>query len=252
MPRIRATALTLLAGALLWAAAAQAKPGTERMPSVAHEYTVAGVRLVDCDRAAHAAVFYARMHAVPGTQHMAMRLSLTERAGEGAYERVRVPGLGRWRSSQPGRPAFGLRQRVRNLAKGAAYRLRVDYRWYGADGHLVRTARRRSAACVQLGTLPNLRARILRAEPTSVAGVVRYSVNVVNASGESVSGVPVRLTVDGAEVNTRVVDLLAGQETRTLLFRGPACERRVVATADPRDTIPESSESDNSHVVLCP
>jgi hypothetical protein len=84
-----------------------------------------------------------------------------------------------------------------------------------------------------------------------VPGVVSYSVKVVNASGEAVSGVPVRLSVDGSEVNTRVVDLLAARETKTLLFRGPVCERWVTATADPRDGIPESSESDNSHVVPC-
>jgi hypothetical protein len=242
----------VLAGALLLAAGAQAKPGTDRMPSFPGAYSLAGVRLVDCNRTANAAVFYARMQAVPGSRRMGMRLTLTERAGEGSYERLRVPGLGRWRTSAPGRPAFGLRQRVRNLANGAAYRMRVDYRWYGRDGDVIRSARRRSRACVQRGTLPNLRARMVGTENTSVPGVVRYSVQVVNASGEVVSGVPVRLSVDGAEVNTRVVDLLAAREARTLVFRGPPCERRVVATADPRDAIPESSESDNSHLVLCP
>jgi subtilase family serine protease len=63
--------------------------------------------------------------------------------------------------------------------------------------------------------------------------------------------VPVRVAVDGSEVNTRMVTLLHRAETKTVTFRGPACEARVDAKADPENVIPESSETDNSDSRAC-
>jgi hypothetical protein len=213
---------------------------------------LASVRVVDCVRADRSASFYARVRRVKGAARLGMRFTLLERTGEGApLQRRRVPGLGRWRKSQPGRGAFGVRQRVRNLVEGSAYRMRVGFRWYDADGKVLRRTRRRSGECRQYGPRPNLQVALLRAEHTDVPKVLRYFVSVSNVGRAAAEDVPVRVAVDGSEANTRMVKLLHRAETKTVTFRGPACEARVDAKADPENVIPESSETDNSDSRAC-
>src|SRR3954465_312047 len=145
MRRIIATALCL--GALA-AVPAAAGAGSGR------------VRVAGCSPADHSAVFYARMKRGPGTSSMSLRLTLFERTGQAGFTPVRVPGLSRWRKSQPGRSGFAVRQRVRNLTDGAAYRARVDFRWKNAKGAVVHSERHTSHRCRLVGRpLPNLRAR---------------------------------------------------------------------------------------------
>jgi hypothetical protein len=197
-------------------------------------------------------VFYARMQRVPGSVSMALRLTLLERTGVAGFAPVRVPGLGRWRKSQPGRSGFAVRQRVRNLTDGAAYRARVDFRWKDGKGAMVHSERLTSHRCKLVGRpLPNLRARPIWAHPTDVAGVLRYAVRVTNSGHLAAHLVPVRLSVDGSEVNTRTLAALAPDDSALLFFRGPACERTVSAMADPAGLIPERDETDNATQVAC-
>ena len=212
----------------------------------------AGVRVAECSPSDHSAVFYARMQRVPGSVSMALRLTLLERTGPAGFVPVRVPRLGRWRKSQPGRGGFAVRQRVRNLTNGAAYRARVDFRWKDAKGAVVHSERRTSHSCKLVGRpLPNLRARPVWAHPTDVGGVLRYAVRVTNTGHATAELVPVRLSVDGSEVNTRTVAELRPAESILLFFRGPACERTVSAMADPAGLIPENDETDNATQVAC-
>ena len=212
----------------------------------------AGVRVAECSPSDHSAVFYARMQRVPGSVSMALRLTLLERTGPAGFAPVRVPRLGRWRKSQPGRGGFVVRQRVRNLTNGAAYRARVDFRWKDGKGALVRSERRTSHTCKLVGRpLPNLRARPVWAHPTDVKGVLRYAVRVTNTGHAAALLVPFRLSVDGSEVNTRTVAALRPAESILLFFRGPACERTVAAMADPAGVIPERNETDNGTQVAC-
>jgi hypothetical protein len=212
----------------------------------------AGVRVTGCSPSDHSAVFYARMQRVPGSVSMALRLTLLERTGAAGFAPVRVPRLRRWRKAQPGRGGFAVRQRVRNLTDGAAYRARVDFRWKDDKGALVRSERRTSHTCKMAGRpLPNLRARPVWAHTTDVKGVLRYAVRVTNTGHAAAQLVPVRLSVDGSEVNTRTVAALVPDESMLLFFQGPACERTVAAMADPAGLIPERDETDNGTQLAC-
>jgi subtilase family serine protease len=82
-------------------------------------------------------------------------------------------------------------------------------------------------------------------------GVVRYLVLVTNEGIAPVTGVPVRLSVDGDVVDTVTVAALQPAERRMLSIQGPACTRSVKAEADPDKVIVESSESDNAREVTC-
>jgi hypothetical protein len=241
----RPTAAVLLAGvAVVAIAPAAATKPTDSSHS-------AYVRVVECLPSDLGASFYGRMYRVPNTASMWMRFTLLERAGGPSFRPLRVPALARWRKTQTGLPAYGYRQGVRNLAKSAEYRVRVDFRWYDEQGGLLRRERHRSGICPMAGPRPNLRVRVLRASATRAPGVVRYVVRALNDGTAPADSVPVRLSVDHSEVNTKTLPLLSAGTASLLAFRGPECRRQVTARVDPRNEIAESSEADNVHTVAC-
>jgi hypothetical protein len=211
----------------------------------------ASVKTVRCSIARHEAAFHARMQRLAGAERMAMRFTLLERGGAGEFAPVKVPGLRRWHRSRPGVSAFGYRQGVRNLMENAVYRMLVDFRWFSAEDELIRSMRRRSSPCRQYGALPNLRAKVLGETPSAVPGVVRYLVRLKNDGNAAASDASVALVVDGDVVDTVGGITLAAGERRTVAIRGPECDRVVEVSADPDDTIAESSEEDNVDAVDC-
>jgi hypothetical protein len=211
----------------------------------------ASVKLVECSFDEHSAAFYARMHQVPGSTRMALRFTLLEETGADAVTRVKVPGLRRWRFSKAGVKAFAYRQGFRNLPENASHRVRVEFRWYDANGKEVERARRRSSRCNQFVELPNLVARIVAILPTEVAGVLRYEATVRNSGKAAATGVPVRLTVDGKVVDTVTIASLDPGEQRSVAIRGPQCHSLVRLEADPEQAIAESSDADNVFELGC-
>ena len=211
----------------------------------------ASVRLAECSFDAHSAAFSARMQQLPGSTRMALRFTLLEETGADAVTRVKVPGLRRWRFSKPGVKAFAYRQGFRNLPENASHRVRVDFRWYDANGKEIERARRRSPRCNQFVELPNLGARITAILPTGVAGVVRYEATVRNTGKAAATGVAVRLTVDGKIVDTVKIASLGPGEQRSVAIRGPQCHRLVRLEADPERAIAESSDDDNVFELNC-
>jgi CARDB len=235
-----------LAAAAPWpVAVAAASPLAAAGPSPA------SVRTVRCSIARREAAFHARMQRLAGAERMAMRFTLLERGGAGGFAPVKVPGLRRWHRSRPGVSAFGYRQGVRNLMENAVYRMRVDFRWFSAEGELIRSMRRRSSPCRQYAALPNLRAKVRGQTPSAVPGVVRYLVRLKNDGNAAASDASVALAVDGDVVDTIGGITLAAGERRTVAIRGPECDRAVEVRADPDDTIAESSEEDNADAVDC-
>jgi hypothetical protein len=210
----------------------------------------AGVKVAACSLDDGSALFVARMRQVEGSERMALRFRLLEKA-EGGFHALKAPGLGRWRKSRPGVGAFAYKQAVRGLEAGSLYRAQVDFRWYDAEGSLIQTDRRRSPACRQFDVLPNLTATPIAGKRTTDSGVLRYRVLVTNEGIAPATGVPVRLTVDGAVVDTVVLTELLPAERRVIGIQGPACFDSVKAEADPDGVIVESSESDNGHELPC-
>jgi hypothetical protein len=211
----------------------------------------ASVKVASCSVQDHSAAFYGRMRALPGATRMAIRFTLFEETGGARAHRVRVRGLHRWHSSKPGVKAYAYRQVVRNLPENASHRVRVEFRWYAADGAEVARTRRRSGWCHQFDALPNLVTRLTGVAPTKTTGVVRYRALVTNTGKAAATAVPVRLTVDGHVVDTISIASLAPGEQRSLAIRGPNCHSRVRIEADPDRAIAETSDGDNSHELTC-
>ena len=211
----------------------------------------AWVKVSACSASDHNATFYARMRRLAQGQRLAMRFTLLELGQDGAYDPVDAPGLNRWRRSKPDVKAFAYRQRVRGLAPESAYRVRVDYRWYAADGELTRRERRRSGVCDQSPPPPNLRARIVGSAPTETAGIRRYRVRVANSGRGPAPASVVRLSVDDALPETKTLRTLPPGGVAFVHFRSTQCATVVRAEADSANEISESSEADNSHELAC-
>lgn len=240
-------AAAAVVGAMLLAAPVAG--GADRAPAV--------VRIADCTRgslpADRSGEFRGAMRSVPGTDRMGMRFTLQERTGRGRFVTVDAPGLGVWRTSRSGVERFVHRQRVLELATAATYRMRVNFRWYDADGEVLRRAARRSGGCRQRGRLPDLRVERVAAESIDgVPGATRYALWVANVGRASSDATDVRLAVDGATVDTAEVDALRAGQRRRVFVTGPACAAAVRAEVDPDDAVRESGERNNVHIRSCP
>jgi hypothetical protein len=224
---------------------------TAALPAAAGAATPVSVKLVECSAESHEAAFHARMRLVEGASRMAMRFTLLQKTAPDESAAFTAPALRRWNRSKPGVRSFGYRQGFRNLPENATHRVRVDFRWYSAEGDVVRRARRRSAPCRQFDDPPNLVTQLARVAPTTLPGVSRYEAIVSNTGRGPATGVPVRLTVDGDVVDTVTVASLGPGEERSLVIRGPHCRRLAKLEVDPEKAIAESSDDDNTFELTC-
>jgi hypothetical protein len=101
-------------------------------------------------QAERSATFTAQMTATSTTQRMGMRIELQQRLrGETAFHTVLAPGLGMWRSSEPGVKIYKYVKQVTNLAAPAAYRAVVRFRWLGDRGRVLKRAELHTPRCLQ-------------------------------------------------------------------------------------------------------
>ncbi|HEY7831730.1 MAG TPA: hypothetical protein VIC06_14300 [Solirubrobacteraceae bacterium] len=113
------------------------------------------------NQAERSATFVAQMTAVQGTQHMAMRIEVQERTPpDETFHTIVAPGLGMWRSSEPGVKVYKYVKELTNLAAPAAFRVQVHYRWLDNRGRVIKRAERRSPACLQPVDIPQPPARM--------------------------------------------------------------------------------------------
>jgi hypothetical protein len=197
------------------------------------------------------AIFNGQMHSVTGTKRMLMRFTLLEHVGaSGGYKPVPLSDLKPWRRSKPGSQTFIYSQRVTALRDDGAYRMRVQFRWYGDHKTLLKSSTVRSRSCRQPAPLPDLTVTSVTSMPLA-GGRRTYSVTVANNGQGDARNVPVSLKVDGTVVGSAKVDLLPGQESSVVQIPGPACAFTVRAVADPDRLIDESDETDNALTVPC-
>src|SRR4051812_48605473 len=198
------------------------------------------------------ATFYARMTASKGTNQMAMRFTLIDRAGDGPPEVVDNPALAQWRKSNKGVKRFGYAQSVAGLKQGGAYAVQVQFRWIDAKGQVIRSVKRTSGTCRQEGRLPNLSITGVSAQAGETSGTEVYLVDVTNSGRGPARSPGVDLFVDAAAADSQVLDLLKAGETRTVRFTGPVCKDNLKMVADRDDTLNETNEDDNSLRSRCP
>jgi hypothetical protein len=198
------------------------------------------------------ATFYARMTATKGTNQMAMRFTLIDRAGDGPPTVVDSPALAQWRKSNKGVTRFGYAQEVTGLAKGGAYAVQVQFRWTNAHGQVIRAVKRTSGTCRQEGRLANLSITGVSAQAGETSGTEIYLVDLTNSGRGTARSPSVDLFVDSAAADSQTVDAVKPGETRTVRFTGPVCKQNIKMIADRDDVVNETNEDDNSLRERCP
>jgi hypothetical protein len=216
-------------------------------------------RLASCATGATApertAAFTASMPAIEGSARMWIRFDLLQRTvGEAEFAPVRLPAWGRWERSEPGRTGFIYTKRVQALRAPGAYRARVRFRWYAADGRVLRRAQRVTKTCRQ----PDPRAD-LRAGELSVAGglgpaAATYLLTVTNGGRGAAGPFDVVLTTAGMPQAPVRVDGLAAGESRVVSVPGPRCAAGATVrfVLDAGAAVEESDEADDVVDRLCP
>jgi hypothetical protein len=201
-----------------------------------------------CNKVLHSATFVGAMRQVKDSEGMWMRFRLLERILPGReFQPVEAAGLDEWHRSRPGVERFAFRQRVRALAEAAIYKVEVEFRWYDADGELMRQALERSRRCRQPGALPNLRVQNIVYRKNQGY----YGVRVANVGRDVATGAEVRLFVDGKESETIPLPALAPEDFELLAMKGPPCVGSVQAIVDPTALVRESAEDDNALTEPC-
>jgi hypothetical protein len=144
----------LLALALLWAAQTSGAYAKEAQAAGQPPDRSASASLVQCVTAPLAAersaTFAGEMTAIPGITRMSMRIEVLERLeGETSFHAVIAPGLGVWRSSEPGVKIYKYLKQVANLSAPAVYRGAVTFRWLGPHGRVIKRTERITRSCKQ-------------------------------------------------------------------------------------------------------
>jgi hypothetical protein len=240
--------LVLLAGLIV--ASVDAAAARKRVPAKAASVKVLECRTSD-DGESRSATFQGRVRALRGSARMRMRFTLLERFGDERRHVVAFPELRVWHTSRGGIRDFRYKQTVTGLQGGGQYRMRVDFRWYDADGNLLRRARRNSGTCRQPGELANLRPGFPSAGP-GPEGTVNYTVPVWNRGKATAKDVAVELSVDGAVTDVDQIGEIPAGARREVHFTGPACKGGVRVVVDPDDTVKERRERDNVRKAACP
>ena len=225
-------------------------------PAAAGAKAPASVHLKSCSTGTHArdrkATFKSWMHAVPGTARMAVRFTLVARRSGSGSQPVEAPSaLTDWHRSHVDVTKYVYSQTVKHLARGSAYRMIVRFKWLDASGKAIKRAKRTSKECRQ-GALPNLVVPGVAIAPGATPQTRHYIVTVRNKGDVPAENFVVTLTVDGADVDERTVEVLEGRETTKVEFNGPPCAVRLRAVADSEDTVTESNEKDNALASDCP
>jgi hypothetical protein len=267
--------LVLVAGLLLAAATASAEarrpsgatssPGKPALgPGRPYDAT-----LLSCRRGRRlelrSATVEARMRPLPNGRRMAVRVDLQQRelGARGRWTtRTDVPGLSTWTS--PGDLMLGsslndqyvYRQAVGRLVVPYAYRFKATFRWYGADGRIVREAAMRTAVCREPDLRPDLRIVRVAVAPHPDPLLSRYVVVVRNVGRTAAARVGVAIAPADATTPPRArrtIRLLRPQESREVALVGPRCEAGAEPTAwvDPQGTVDEADEDDNALRATC-
>jgi hypothetical protein len=202
------------------------------------------------------ATFTGSMPTIKGTRRMWMRFDvLAHTSSAMAFAPLKVPGLGVWQKSVPGRPGgFVFNQRVQGLLAPGVYKAVVRFRWYGKGGKLLRTNARETAICKQADQRPDLQVGRLDAVPGPGTGDATYTLVVRNAGRGPAGPFDVLLSGIGPDQPTqRVTGLDAGAQT-TLIFAAPRCApgSTLRVTVDARAEVAEADEAGDVVERTCP
>lgn len=228
------------------AAGAADAPAAPDRPSLKAALDSCAASVLPAERVA---VFSGSMPAINSSDRMSMRFDLERlRPDERRWRPVIAPSFGVWERSLSKRAGFVFRKRIDGLQVPASYRVLVRFRWEKANGQIVRSMQRRTAACQQPDLRPDLVPELVRAI-VDAPGLAIYRVTVRNA-GRAVAG---PFTVRVGTNSVEVAQLAAGRRT-TVLVLAPACVfgAPLLVRVDADGRVDEADERGNLLRGVCP
>ena len=195
------------------------------------------------------AVFTGSMPSDTGVAAMAMRFNLLERTPGGSWTAVSLPHWGVFeRTTRAGVPGFIFAKRVQQLAAPARFRAVIDFRWFDANGQLLRSARRKSPVCRQPDPRPDLHVTRVIFTGQRLSGVV-----IANRGRSDAAAFLVTVSRSAASATQTVDSLPAGAERTLAIAIGRCTAGEPIRIAlDPAGAIDEADKADDSVTVACP
>jgi CARDB protein len=240
---------TTLALACASGAHAYAAPPASQLATATLSHCVAAV-----DEPDRSATFAGQVLASADTTRMAVRVEVQERLGGEAYfHTVSAPGLGVWRASQPGVKIYKFYRQVTNLPAPAEFRARIDFRWLGAKGRLIRHTSRLTPTCEQPDERPKLTVGEVSATAVD-AQTADYQIALRN-EGRAASGTfTLALSVDGAPQPPLAVESLQPQSSLILAVTAPRCAPagQLAVEPDPGHQVAEAPAGGLPRSFPCP
>ncbi|MEO6857027.1 MAG: CARDB domain-containing protein [Solirubrobacteraceae bacterium] len=203
------------------------------------------------------------MRPVSGTRHLAVKFDLLVSHGPGTLTRaVRAGDLGVWIA--PDNPTLGqlpgdvwnLDKTVVDLNAPAVYRFRVQFRWTGAQHHVLAMTTRYTRRCSLRELRPDLQVRSITvtAEPGN-PNRDDYAALIANAGNTAAGPFDVLFApADGSATTTHTVTTLKAHSSRTMTFVGPVCSSGTAPTitVDSAHQIDDLNRANNALVAQCP
>jgi hypothetical protein len=204
------------------------------------------------------------MRPLAGTRQLAVKFTLLQRArGAITSTVVHGNGLGVWIT--PTNPTLGqlpgdvwhLDKSVLNLDAPAAYRFHVSFRWTGAHGKVLGTARRWSRWCSQRELRPDLAVQSLTVNAVpGQPNVDRYTAVIANlgATGAGPFEVLFAPGDTSSAAKTDTIAFLGAGKTRQVSFDGPVCDSTAppTITADAAEEVDDLDRTNNAATAVCP
>ncbi|HEX8105366.1 MAG TPA: CARDB domain-containing protein [Solirubrobacteraceae bacterium] len=220
----------------------------------------AAAELTECDTSLDPAerhmVAEGRMGAVSGAAKLRIRFGLQVRTPERPrWTEVEGEKLGVWMTVSPApRRRYVYAKRIENLAAPADYRMVVRFKWIGANGRKLASAKRTTETCEEPDLRPDLTPDRVTLAPGADPGWARYVVPVRNAGKTAAGPFAVTVAVAGEILRAEVPDGLDAGETIELEIPGPRCEpgAPIQVTVDPDGRVDDADEVDDSLVRACP
>jgi hypothetical protein len=214
------------------------------------------------DPGARAVAIKATMRPLGGTQKMAMRFELLERAPGMPVEEVTGGDLGTWRT--PANPTLGqlpgdiwrVQKSVYNLDVPFNYQFRVTFRWTGSTGKVIGTATRYTKTCHQVELRPDLAVKSIAVAPiTGHPTKELYTAVIVNQGLTGAGPFQVLFAPgDSSAPTSDTIAYLGSGKTRTLTFTGPVCDSTTPpsVSADSASQVDDFDRTNNALEATCP
>jgi hypothetical protein len=201
------------------------------------------------------------MRPVKGTRHMNLQFDLLQKSAGGSFFEIGqgAPGLDSWLTPTP--PTLGqnasdvwrVKHPVDGLPAPATYRFRVDFRWRGKGGRVLKTTSLHTSNCYEPDLRPDLEVTGVTVQADPRHPKKNEYVTALKNTGATAAGpFLLQLSFNGGTPYNTTVKHIGAHSTKTVTLIGPVCTVGGEMTVNPNGAVDVSSHAHASDTVICP